>query len=381
MSVEADTRLARIEAWGGLLARLVIGGMTALLLLGVLVAERKSTGAAALTALLLAATVAAVAMLLPRPLEYLAAEAAVVSLFTTFVLVTHGASRQPSVVVEAGALLVVIIRVVWKVPRTRLVWLTVLVSAAVAVVPLRASTVREHGLLAVFAVASMIVLVAPSIGIGAYFRALAARRVRALEAARQGERLELARDLHDFVAHHVTGIVVQAQAARYVAERGPEQTAAMFAAIEKSGTEALTSMRRLVGLLRDADTESTRPLGDLDRLTDLVNGFTDPPATLHLDTALPDLAPETAASACRIVQEALTNVRKHAADATEVRVALARVAEGVEVSVRDNGQGRGRLLPSGGYGLAGLHERVQALGGRLHTGPRPEGGWEVVAVL
>ncbi len=380
MSVESDTRLARIESCTGLLARLAIGGLTALLLLGVFIAERRTTDAAPLTVLLLAAAVATAAMLLPRPLEYLAIGAAAASLLTTFVVATHGTARQPSIAIEVGALLVVILRVVWKASRTRLFWLAALVSAAVAAVPLRASSVRDHGVLAVFAAASMIVLVAPAIGLGAYLRALAARRVRTLEAARQSERLELARDLHDFVAHHVTGIVVQAQAARY-APRSPEQTAEMFAAIERSGTEALTSMRRLVGLLRDADTDTTRPLGDLDRLADLVNGFTDPPATLHLDAALPALPPETAASACRIVQEALTNVRKHAADATEVHVALAAVRGGVEVSVRDNGQGRGRLLPSSGYGLAGLSERVQALGGRLHTGPRPEGGWEVVAVL
>lgn len=87
------------------------------------------------------------------------------------------------------------------------------------------------------------------------------------------------------------------------------------------------------------------------------------------------------ASAHRVVQEALTNVRKHAADAASVRVSLARADGAVEVAVRDDGRGRSRRLPSSGFGLTGLAERVASLGGRLHAGPRPEGGWEVVALL
>jgi signal transduction histidine kinase len=213
----------------------------------------------------------------------------------------------------------------------------------------------------------------------------------------------IAADLHDFVAHHITGIVVQAQAARFTAQSGaaqtPEQIDRTFAGIEKAGTEALTSMRRMVGLLRDAqdgaapadgDTEGAtrrsgasakRPVADLAQVEELVAGFTDLPATLYVDPGLGDLPPEVAASVHRIVQEALTNTRKHAADATEVRVGVARVPGGIEVSVRDNGQGRGRRLPSSGFGLVGLTERVQALGGRMYAGRRPEGGWEVVAVF
>ncbi|MEV4259437.1 histidine kinase, partial [Spirillospora sp. NPDC049652] len=230
-------------------------------------------------------------------------------------------------------------------------------------------------------------------------RAMDARRRRALSDARRDERLELARDLHDFVAHHVTGIVVQAQAARFAASSGaaaqsPEQLDRMFGQIEKAGTEALTSMRRMVGLLRDAqdaarpggphaDGGATRPVGDLTQIAELVDGFGDtPPATLALADDLGELPPEVVTSVHRVVQEALTNARKHAADATVVRVSVARLGDGsVEVAVRDDGQGRGRRLPSGGFGLAGLAERVDAVDGRLTAGPRPEGGWEVVAVI
>ncbi|TMR37122.1 sensor histidine kinase, partial [Actinomadura geliboluensis] len=110
-------------------------------------------------------------------------------------------------------------------------------------------------------------------------------------------------------------------------------------------------------------------------------GFAHPPATLTLAPDLGALPPEVAASAHRVVQEALTNIRKHAADAATVRVTLGRAGADVEVAVRDDGRGRGRRLPSGGFGLTGLAERVGAAGGRLRAGPRPEGGWEVVAVL
>jgi signal transduction histidine kinase len=379
-------RLERVESCGGLLFRLAVGGSIALMLLLVLVTRRPAGPADVI--LVAAAAVASAAWLSPRALEPLTIAASVASPAATLFVATRGTGPEPSVVFEAGGLLLVIVKMVWKAPKSRMVQLTALVTLALAVLPLRASSVRAHAPLSVLASMPLLVLVALAVGAGAYLRALADRRERALAAVRAGERLELARDLHDFVAHHVTGIVVQAQAARYAARSGVPQTAeqidTMFAAIEKSGAEALTSMRRLVGLLRDAEPAEpgqTRPLGDLDRLTELVHGFTDPPAQLDLDPALPDLPPEVAASACRVVQEALTNVRKHAADATQVQVRVGRVADVVEVSVRDDGQGRGRLLPAGGYGLAGLTERVQALGGELRSGPRPEGGWEVVARL
>ncbi|MFB4304233.1 sensor histidine kinase [Actinomadura sp. NTSP31] len=396
---DTGTGLDRIHSVGGCLGRAAYGGFASLYLLAALIAVHHEPPQ--LLVIVFAAAANAAALTPSRWLVRAAVAAAALSIagnacFGTAVDLHHS---NPAVFAEIGGLLIVIARTVWKTGRDRLVPLTVLLGVAVLTIPLRWSPMG-----ALVFTAPLGITVAVALGVGLYLRAVDARRARSLAAARRDERLELARDLHDFVAHHVTGIVVQAQAARFAAQVGaaqsPDQLDTMFAGIEKAGTEALTSMRQMVGLLRDAQHTSapdgeafgsggaqagepaTRPVGDLSRLRDLVAGFRHPPATLALAPDLGALPPEVAASVHRVVQESLTNVRKHAADAGSVQVAVARVDGGsVEVSVRDDGQGRGRRLPSSGFGLAGLAERVDALGGRLHAGPLPQGGWEVVASL
>lgn len=383
--------LDRIHSVGGCVVRIAYAGFAGLFLLLCLVYALQDASALWMVVVAAVANAAAIS----RRLVPWAVAAGALSAFTTLYLGTAVQPQftTPSVFAETGGLLIAIARVVWKARREELLPLALLLGAAVLATPLRWSV-----LAAALFTAPLGITVSISLGIGLYLRALDARRSRSLAAARRDERLELARDLHDFVAHHVTGIVVQAQAARFAAQAGagqkPEDLDRMFGGIEKAGTEALTSMRRMVGLLRDAqhvnapDGEAladggsaTRPVGDLAQLRELVAGFTHPPATLTLAPDLGVLPPEVAASAHRVVQEALTNVRKHAADAESVRVTLTRAGGGVEVAVRDDGRGRGRMLPSGGFGLTGLAERVGALGGRLRAGPRPEGGWEVVALL
>ncbi|WUI01619.1 histidine kinase [Spirillospora sp. NBC_00431] len=396
---DVGARLDRIHSVGGCLARAAYAAFAGLYLLGCLVASPPFGPA---VGPVLAAAVANAAAISGRRFFAWAIAAGSLSAFTTVLVGMADApeSAVPSVFAELGALLILLARTAWKTPRRRLVPMAALLAVAVLATPLRWSSIAV-----ILFTAPLGITVAIATGAGLYLRAMDARRARSLAAARRDERLELARDLHDFVAHHVTGIVVQAQAARFAsrsgaAPPGPDDLDAMLGGIEKAGTEALTSMRRMVGLLRDAQNAAapdgdaraepaaakrggaaTRPVGDLALLHDLVAGFTHPPAALTLAPDLGALPPEVAASAHRVVQEALTNVRKHAADAATVRVTLARVGGEVEVAVRDDGRGRGRRLPSGGFGLTGLSERIGALGGRLHAGPRPEGGWEVVAVL
>jgi signal transduction histidine kinase len=223
------------------------------------------------------------------------------------------------------------------------------------------------------------------IGFGAYLRSMDKLRRETQEEVRQAERLELAREMHDFVAHHVTGMVVLAQAAQ-VTNTDPRKA---FADIEEAGLAALTSMRRMVKMLRNDDGGAgTNPLGDLAQIEDLVERFnregTDTTCFISPELAGSAVAPEIAATAHRIVREALTNVRKHARGATRVRVVVAAASgNGLEVSVRDDGRAaRGRLSESGGgMGLLGLGERIEAVGGQLRAQSRPEGGWETAAWL
>jgi signal transduction histidine kinase len=227
------------------------------------------------------------------------------------------------------------------------------------------------------------------IGFGAYLRSMDKLRRETQEEVRRAERLELAREMHDFVAHHVTGMVVLAQAAQ-VTDTDPKKA---FADIEEAGLSALASMRRMVKMLRDDESGAgTNPLGDLSQIEDLVDRFsregTDASCFISPELA-GTVAPEIAATAHRIVREALTNVRKHARGATRVRVVVAAASgQGMEVSVRDDGRAaRGRLAQGslaqsgGGMGLLGLSERIEAVGGQLRAQPRPEGGWETAAWL
>lgn len=260
-------------------------------------------------------------------------------------------------------------------------WVAIALGAAIASIGLRFFT-NNTSIIAGTIMLSM--AMSTVIGFGSYLRSLDKLRRETQEEVRRAERMELAREMHDFVAHHVTGMVVLAQAAQ-VTDTDPRKA---FADIEEAGLAALSSMRRMVKMLRAEDAGAgVNPLGDLSQIEDLVERFsregTD--ATCFIS---PDLAgkvePEIAATAHRVVRESLTNIRKHANDARQVRVVVAAAgSQGLEVSVRDNGrEARKRLAETGGgMGLLGLGERVEAVGGRLRAEPRPEGGWEVVAWL
>ncbi|WP_369240155.1 sensor histidine kinase [Streptomyces sp. R21] len=226
-------------------------------------------------------------------------------------------------------------------------------------------------------------------GLAGYLRSMDYRRTVAVSETRRSERLAIAADLHDFVAHHVTGILVQTQVARMMADTGSDELDPVLAGIERAATEALASMRRTVGVLRNTgpETADRRPVGDLAGIADLLDGFAIPgqQAILRRDPAVSDGLPhEVQAAAFRVVQEALTNIRRHAADATHIEVRLRDDIGRLAVTVADDGLG-GTQLPvaahGGGFGLVGLKERVTALGGELNAGPRVGAGWEVRAVF
>ncbi len=232
-----------------------------------------------------------------------------------------------------------------------------------------------------------------SIAVGLMLRSRDSERTTVVQSAvadaQTAERMALARELHDVVAHHVTGIVVQAQAARLMAEKNPQVAVEAMGRIENAGVEALAAMRRLVRSMRgdapagssEFSEQATTDLGaDLRKLVESANHGV--PTSMHLDLP-PDLPHEVGRSALRLVQESLTNVGKHASDATDAFV-LAEVS-GTELHLRvtDNGHETARRPAggSGGYGLVGMRERVALLKGRLSAGRGPDGGWRVEAWL
>jgi signal transduction histidine kinase len=202
------------------------------------------------------------------------------------------------------------------------------------------------------------------------------------QAATQ-ERARIARELHDVVAHHVSMVAVQAETARLTTPGMPPEGRERLAAIGDTARDALTEMRRLLGVLRaDVDGEAERaPQPGLDRLEQLVDearaaGTSVSVAVRGRPAALP---PGVDLTAYRIVQEALTNARRHAPGAA-VDVDVAFGDDVVRVRVRDDGPGPAEG-GDGGHGLVGMHERVAMVGGRLRIGPADGGGFAVEAEL
>ncbi|MCA6091774.1 histidine kinase [Streptomyces sp. SCA3-4] len=304
--------------------------------------------------------------------------AAAVSLTASVALM---AGRHPTVVWGMGegiALLVLLSLVVGRSSQRVARVLGPLLALAVVAAPMR--DLNPEWFTALAAILTVVV--------GSYsliLRGQSAQRARDLVAVRTAERLELARELHDLVAHHVTGIAVQAQAARFTALEGPAAAGA-FARIETSASEALGAMRRLVGVLREGEAE-TEPVAGLPEVRELTEAFarTGPPVALYIERGMETWIPgEVAAGVHRVVREALTNVRKHAADATAVRIGVRGVPAGVELRIADDGKRAAALSEQargGGFGLVGLAERAKAMGGRLTAGPAPEGGWQVTALF
>ncbi|GAA1676957.1 histidine kinase [Kribbella yunnanensis] len=217
------------------------------------------------------------------------------------------------------------------------------------------------------------------VAVGLMLRDSDARREAALAAARNRERLALARELHDLVAHHITGVVVRAQAAQVVLADSTEHE--MLGEIEQAGSEALAAVRRLVGVLRSPEDAPPVTTGGLvEAIESVVDG--NDRVALELAPGLAELAvaPETVSTVHRIVLESLTNVAKHAPEARHVTVAVDVEDRRLRVAIDNDGVARSRRTADG-YGLIGMRERIEALGGRLTTGPDGERGWRVLAEL
>ena len=206
-------------------------------------------------------------------------------------------------------------------------------------------------------------------------------RSLAREAA-AAERLRIARELHDIIGHSLSLITVKATVANHLAEQRPAEARAALVTIERTSRSALTEIRRLLDVLR-SDTDSAAELGpspgvaDLSDLTDRLRSA-GLKVELRLDSA-DDVPQAVDLTVFRIVQEALTNVMKHA-NASRCEVTVRARAGGVHIEILDDGRPhRSSVRRPGGQGLIGMRERVTMYGGTLTTGPRPEGGFQVIA--
>ncbi|MDR7350661.1 signal transduction histidine kinase [Glycomyces algeriensis] len=222
-------------------------------------------------------------------------------------------------------------------------------------------------------------------GVALYLRWLAAGRRRAVLDARREQRLDLANDLHDFVAHDISEIVAQAQAGRIVFGGDRPELAKLLERIETAGVRALGSMDRTLALLRDPGEAARAPVGgvdDLEALVERFNGSGGPQAVLEIRLAKP-VARETGAVVHRAVTEALTNVRRHARTAATVSIELTEVDGSLQLRVEDDGRDapKAAFRDSSGLGLAGMAERAESLGGRFEAGPREPSGWRITMRL
>lgn len=223
-----------------------------------------------------------------------------------------------------------------------------------------------------------VLVTAFALGAAMRYRALA--RQREVQQVRSLERGELARELHDTVAHHVSAIAIQAQAGRTVAATNPAAAVEALAVIEAEASRTLHEMRTMVGVLRDGDTEPAeyapqRGIGDLEALARM-----SPLVKVHRVGDLAGLPQPVEVAVYRICQEAVTNAIRHSRNATTVTVEVQEDVGVVRLRVHDDGEAP-RLSTTGGYGLLGMGERAKLLGGACQAGPDPAGGWTVEATL
>jgi signal transduction histidine kinase len=219
--------------------------------------------------------------------------------------------------------------------------------------------------------------------LGASMRYRASSRLRETDQMRLREREQLARELHDTVAHHVSAIAIRAQAGRTLAASRPAAAVDALEVIEEAASRTLADLRALVGALRegeDADLAPQRGVADIERLAHARGDG--PRIDVQLAGDLDNLRPLVGAAIYRIAQESITNAIRHARHATRIDVRVTGDRDCIRLTVRDDGNaGTSTADRSSGYGLVGMTERAALLGGTLDASPNAESGWTVTAVL
>ncbi|WP_405816674.1 sensor histidine kinase [Streptomyces sp. NBC_01390] len=272
--------------------------------------------------------------------------------------------------------------------RTGAVAVTLSVGLLVVYLAIRVSAGWVVGTSAELAVA-LVTLIAWLLGDAAHRSRAHAEQLaaRTAEQAVTAERLRIAREMHDTVAHSIGIIALQAGAAARVVATRPEAAREAMSAVEREGRDTLAGLRRMLVALRHADQEDgggqqalpAAGLADVERLA-AVTSAAGVRVHLRWEGERRELPPDVDLSAFRIVQESVTNVVRHA-DARSCRVTLDyRADDALAIDVTDDGRGRGSATDTG-FGLAGMRERVALLDGEFEAGPRPEGGFRVAARL
>ncbi len=231
------------------------------------------------------------------------------------------------------------------------------------------------GVVGAFAVMSAAV----ALGVALRFRARA--RMRELDQVKLLEREQLARDLHDTVAHHISAMAIRAQAGLATAASRPDAATDALHVIEAEAARALDEMRAMVRVLRQdqqADLEPGRDITDLEQLAS--HSPSGPAVHVEISGELDGLPPSVGAAIYRLAQESITNARRHARHATRIEVRVAADDTSVHLRVSDDGESSLVRRPPG-YGLIGMMERADLLGGTCVAGPGPHRGWTVTAVL
>ncbi|MCI3275257.1 sensor histidine kinase [Streptomyces cylindrosporus] len=207
-----------------------------------------------------------------------------------------------------------------------------------------------------------------------------AERAQAARRRADEERLRIARELHDVLAHSISVINVQAGVGLALLDTDPEQARTALTTIKAASKEALGEVRQVLDTLRTPGDAPRAPAPGLDRLPELVQQAASAGLTVSVEGEPPRLAPGTDLAAFRIVQEALTNVVRHSGS-RQARVRVEHDSRALRLRIDDDGPATGADAGGSGNGLAGMRERAAALGGTIEAGPRPDGGFRVLAVL
>jgi signal transduction histidine kinase len=319
--------------------------------------------------------VALVAALLRRRTNPLAAVAVTFGVMTAVSAATLLGAGEPTVLYSMAWVLVLPYALFrWGAGREAVTGLAVMLASVALGIVVDFTGVLDS-------VVGIAILLLPA-ALGASIRYRANARIREIDQVKLLEREQLARELHDTVAHHVSGIAVQAQAGRTLAETHPERALQALEVIEEAASRTLAEMRTMVGVLRDGEAATLAPqpgVADIERLARHAgNGL---PIDVELSDDLDDLGSAVDSAVYRLAQESITNAARHARHATRISVRVAGDDDSVRLTVHDDGDTPAAGRDTWGYGLVGMTERATLLGGSLRAGPDPDSGWTVEAVL